>query len=393
MSRRPIALSHDLLRLQNEGYDLELRGGDTRLLIKDIPYVDAERTVRRGTLIMALNLLGSVTVNPPTPHTAYWSGSHPCHGDGRKITSFENPAAACDLGDSVYADFMFSAMAAYRDYHHKVTTYVGRIEAEAATIEPGVTARTFPAILEDNQESVFKYADTASSRAGIGALNDRLVGKRIGIVGLGGTGSYILDLIAKTHVAEIHLFDGDVFSQHNAFRAPGAPAIEQLESKPQKVSHFGAIYANMRNGIILHDIFFGQSNLNLLDGLDFVFLCVDRGAAKRLVVNKLVSNNTPFIEVGMGVLLGDGQMGGIVRLCASTPTTREQAAPHISYYEDDGGANEYATNIQIAELNALSAALAVIRWKKIMGIYRDSREQYYCGYSIGSGEIISEGLK
>jgi hypothetical protein len=32
----------------------------------------------------------------------------------------------------------------------------------------------------------------------------------------------VLDFTAKTHVKEIHLFDGDTFFQHNAFRAPGA---------------------------------------------------------------------------------------------------------------------------------------------------------------------------
>jgi hypothetical protein len=37
--------------------------------------------------------------------------------------------------------------------------------------------------------------------------------------------------------------------------------------------------------------------------------------------------------------------------------------------------------------------MAVIQWKKLMGIYQDSREQFYCGYSIASGEIVSEGLK
>ena len=50
----------------------------------------------------------------------------------------------------------------------------------------------------------------------------RLAGDRIGIVGLGGTGSYILDYVSKTRVVEIHLFDGDGYQQHNAFRAPGA---------------------------------------------------------------------------------------------------------------------------------------------------------------------------
>jgi hypothetical protein len=34
---------------------------------------------------------------------------------------------------------------------------------------------------------------------------------KIAIIGLGGTGSYVLDLAAKTPVKEIHLFDGDKF--------------------------------------------------------------------------------------------------------------------------------------------------------------------------------------
>lgn len=36
-------------------------------------------------------------------------------------------------------------------------------------------------------------------------------------------------------------------------------------------------------------------------------------------------------------------------MTTSTAETRERAAPHISYPEDDGGANEYATNIQVAD--------------------------------------------
>ena len=48
MSLRPIARSPDLTRLRNEGYDLDIRGGF--LLVRDVPYVGADRTVRRGTL-------------------------------------------------------------------------------------------------------------------------------------------------------------------------------------------------------------------------------------------------------------------------------------------------------------------------------------------------------
>lgn len=391
MSRRPIARSSDLLRLQNEGYNLEIRGG--LLLVKSVPYVDSNRAIRRdGTLIVQLNLSGDKT-NAPSTHVAYWMGDHPCHNDGSRIAAFQNPSPPQDLGHGVRVDFTFSAKAEYRDYHHQVTTYVGRIVGEACKIEPEATACIFAPIPADEGESVFKYVDTASSRAGIDAVNERTIGKRIGIVGGGGTGAYILDFVAKTWVAEIHLFDGDVFSQHNAFRVPGAPNLRQLEARPQKVAYLKAIYENMRNGIVAHDGYLDDDSLALLDGLDFVFLCLDRGAGKRSIVERLIANGTPFVEVGMGVVLTDGQLSGIVRTVTSTPEMRAEAAPHVSYAAEDGVANEYATNIQIAELNAMNAAIAVVQWKKLLGIYPDTRAQYYIGYSIPSGEIISEGKR
>lgn len=390
MSRRPIAHSPDLLRLQNEGYDLDIRDG--YLLVRDVPFVDSQRVVRRGILISSLDLSGDVA-NKPKDHVCHWTGEHPCHSDGSKITSIQNASAPCDLAPDVRADFTFSAKADYRDYHHKITTYIGRIAGEATKLDPNSTACTFPAILADEEDSIFEYIDTATSRAGIGVVNAKLAGLKIGIAGLGGTGSYILDFVAKTPVAEIHVFDGDLFSQHNAFRSPGAPSIEELHAKPHKVVHFGGIYSNMRRGIIVHDVFLDASNVALLDGLDFVFVCMDVGSTKRVVVARLLANETPFIDVGMGVVLEDNHLAGIVRTTTCTAGTRSSAMPHVSFADSDGGANEYASNIQIAELNALNAAMAVISWKKLYGVYRDTRKQVYAGYSITSGEVVSEGTE
>jgi hypothetical protein len=387
MSRRPIDLSPDLTRLQNEGYDIIVRDGF--LVVRNVPYVDANCSLRSGVLISKLNLSGNKT-NKPDDHVAYWTGAHPCHADGALITSIQNPSPAQDLGNGIRADFTFSAKADYRDYHHKMVTYIGRITGEATKIDPNATARTYPAIAAEADDSVFKYIDTASSRAGISAINARLAGHRVGIAGLGGTGVYVLDLVVKTAVAEIHVIDGDVFSQHNAFRAPGAPTLAKLGAKPQKVVYFGELYSNMRNGIIVHDVFLDETNLHLLDGLDFLFVCLDQGTAKRAVVNRLVANGTSFADLGMGVVLSNGRLGGIVRVTTSTPETRDQASPHMSFSDEDGEVNEYATNIQIAELNALNAALAVIRWKKMFGIYQDIRGEIYSGYSIPSGEIVTE---
>jgi hypothetical protein len=390
MSPRPIARSPDLTRLRNEGYDIEVRGG--YLLVRDVPYVTAAREVKRGILISTLEMDAERTVKPTT-HVAYWTGEHPCHSDGGKIRSIENGSAAQDFGNGIRADFTFSAKSDYRDYFHKMTTYIGRITGEARVIDPNADARTFPAVRAEDEDGPFQYEDTATSRAGIGAANAKVAGLKIGIAGLGGTGAYILDFVAKTAVAQIHLFDGDVFSQHNAFRAPGAASLEELEKKPQKVARFAEIYGRMHRGIIPHDAYLSEANLSLLDGLDFVFVCIDRGPLKRLVIERLVANRTPFIEVGMGVMIEEGELGGIVRATTSTPETRAQAEPHISYAEDTGEVNEYATNIQIAELNASNAVMAVVRWKKHFGAIRDSRKNFNEAYLIASGEIAAEGLE
>lgn len=388
MSQRPIARSPDLLRLRNEGYDVRVQGGF--LLVRDVPYVTATREVRRGTLIVQLNLTGDVAAKPAS-HTAFWSGEHPCHRDGSRVKTFEHPSGPQSLGAGIHADHMFSAKADYRDYHHLTTTYIGRIAGEAIEVEPGATAQTFPVIAAEEATDVFRYVDTASSRAGIGAANDRVTGQRIGIVGLGGTGAYVLDLISKTAVQEIHLFDHDVFSQHNAFRAPGASSVGQLAARPKKVAHFAQVYAPLRNGVVPHDTFVGGSNISLLDGLDFVFLCMDGGPAKQDIVASLNLTGTPFVDAGMGLLLGEGnRIGGLVRVTTSRPSSREAASRHISFADASGMEGEYSTNIQVVELNALNAALAVVSWKKLFGFYQAAGEEIYSGFSIRTGEVVTE---
>ena len=91
-------------------------------------------------------------------------------------------------------------------------------------------------------------ANCRSELSSTGMLNRKLEGPKIAIVGVGATGSYVLDLVAKTPVAEIHLFDRDMFLNHNAFRSPGAPSLEDLSKKQQKVNYLAAIYAAAVSG-------------------------------------------------------------------------------------------------------------------------------------------------
>lgn len=118
--------------------------------------------------------------------------------------------------DDIILHFSFSNKPAggYPNYFEKVTTYAEIITSQARAINPEVTAKTFKVVECSEEESVFKYLDSNSSRANINFINEKFKGKKIGIIGLGGTGSYILDLVAKTPVDKIFLFDSDEFLLH-----------------------------------------------------------------------------------------------------------------------------------------------------------------------------------
>ena len=59
---------------------------------------------------------------------------------------------------------------------------------------------------------------------------------------------------------------------------------------------------------------------------------------------------------------------------------------------EDKDENLYRSNIQIAELNALNAAFAVIEYKKHFDFYQDVRDNIQTIYSINVGEVINNDL-
>lgn len=143
MSRGLIARSPDLRALEADRYSLRI-ADDAFLVIDRVPYVTMARKVQRAELVMVLTLKGDATAKP-SEHVAYWSGEHPHHADGRKLDALLVPnSGRTAVSPSFPSVLMFSAKADYRDYHHKVTTYVEILSREARSIEPEVTARESP---------------------------------------------------------------------------------------------------------------------------------------------------------------------------------------------------------------------------------------------------------
>lgn len=392
MSQKLVDRSPDLKRLRNDGYDIHVIG--THLLVRNIPYVNNMKEVKRGTLVSTLTLQQDKTIKP-ADHVATFNGERPCDRDGNPLTNIIIEDKHKGLAPGVEINFTFSSKPThgqgYPDYFEKMVTYIKILSNEAKAIDQTITAITNPIIESDEVNPVFKYFDTSSSRAGIDALSPKLALGKVAILGLGGTGSYILDLVAKTHVVEIHLFDDDKFLQHNAFRCPGAVAIEDLQPDLLKVEYYKALYSKLRNGIVAHPYRVDSYNANELRDMNFVFVCLDSGEHKDVIMKVLEETGIAFIDVGMGVHETDASLHGILRVTTSTPQKREHVRGNqrISFAPATGN-NEYSRNIQVADLNCLNAALAVIRWKKLCGFYNDLEHEHHSTYVINTSKLSRE---
>jgi hypothetical protein len=104
MSKRLISLSSDLNRLREDGYDLDIQNG--YLLVRDVPYVGADRQIKLGILVSNLDLAGDVTVQPQD-HTMRFVGEFPCDQNGAPLEALRHGYDQ-DLGGGLIVNYSFS---------------------------------------------------------------------------------------------------------------------------------------------------------------------------------------------------------------------------------------------------------------------------------------------
>lgn len=386
MSTTLVARSPDLAQLVAEGYDVEVHDGN--LLVHHVPYVTAAGAVDYCILVSELSTNGERTI-APAAHTVWVVGEVPYDHQGGKVAIvISEGAQACGVG--LVASCMLSGKPKNQnpdDYHQKITTYVDILGRYARFFDGTATHTSYPARATRPDESVFQYQDSATSRSGISAIAAKLKLDRVAIVGLGGTGSYILDLLAKTPIGELHLFDDDLLYAHNAFRAPGAAPLDKLSKSPRKVDYFAAQYEAIRRHIVTHPVKVTAANVEDLRSMQFVFLAMDAGPAKRDIVEHLIAWGVPFIDSGMNVQRVDDSLRGTLRITTGQPGAYQHVPQRVSC--TDITANEYDANIQTADLNMLNAALAVVKFKKLYGYYMDSSKEMNSLYVVARSKITN----
>lgn len=254
----------------------------------------------------------------------------------------------------------------------------------------------------------FKILNTYEVRSGVAAIQDRIRGQSIAIIGLGGTGAYVLDMIAKTPVGEIHLVDDDYIDWHNFMRAPGAPTGEEIDSLMEikqsgtdcfgKVDYYYSKYESLREGIHAHTVrldslskcneFFGEHRI------DYAFVCIDQdenseSPRQDVVYSALSEAGIPFVDSGISISLDNDAVSGAVTTSAYSAGSLEwkTGVPNASLRNKGLGYR----NVQLPEVNALAASLAVMEWRRQTKQYISKSSSFLHKFRLEIPYVVTPG--
>jgi hypothetical protein len=388
MFQKLVSRNPDLARLVERGYAVAF--DSLHLVVRDIPYLNAAGDLEIGAIVTQMSFPEPDLVQQ-NDHQIFFCGGVPHGLDGVPIPNLAGGPVTIPLSprcDDIPVQRSFSnkpkPAGKFDDFFAKIESYVAIISGPAMEKFP-VTPLTFRVDQADQPESVFKFHDTLTSRAEIADLTDRLKNDVVAIIGLGGTGAYILDYLVKTPVREIRGFDGDEFHVHTAFRAPGR--LYPAEFRQPKATVYQARYENFRSGLSLAPRYVVATSAADLQDVTFAFVCVDRGPARKEIFDLLISMDISFIDVGMGLNKKPGGLGGLLRMTYFEAGDAQRVRDLALAEEGEGDDNLYKANIQISELNALNAALAVVRFKQARGFYTTSTSAYHALFDVTTGTI------
>lgn len=370
MPENPTALSPHVQRLRDEGYAVNIFQ-DKYIVVDNVPYVTETGGVARGSIISAYYYkdgkenLGDHTVlfTGSVPYTAKGESLETAMVADKNVVEVAGLRALCRFS---YKSSRLEEMLA--NSYNKLTHYIRKLQGYANVIDSTASASAKGSIAVRQERSVFFYPNTAIARAGLDAYEEKLKLPKVAIIGLGGTGSYILDAMAKTPVEEIHLYDDDFIEPATVYRMPAALTYEDAHKKVLKTEHHKEVYSRMRTGIVSHPTRINQANVHELDDCKFVFISVDDGPSRGLIARHLVEKGIPFVDTGMGVNTVPETTKLISRLRVTSIDSESKALIDTLPIADDKDDAVY-NNIQVVELNAMNAMLAVIVYKQKIGFY------------------------
>jgi hypothetical protein len=389
-----VAPDGSLDRLRAAGRRFAIR---ENYLVIAVPHLNGAGELRRGFIADPINLLNETDIGPPGNHQMYFIGEEPYDLTGASLVPV--------LGGGANQTAIFDGYVSSFYFSHKLQTADGQNRnyvSVAEKFEQHYRTIAGPAVYRFAEAdgpfldvdfgsdiiSPFCFPDTFSAHAELNGLNARLKPLTVGIIGLGGTGAYVLDFLSKTPVKLIRMFDDDEYAVKNAFRSPGTS--NSTDFKKFKVDLYAERYSSFRLDVVPHSERITRENRSLVEDCDFIFVCVDKAASRAAIVDVLCQLGKPFIDVGMGLNRTSGGLDGGLRATLVDEQTRALVVENATLPTGEDAEDLYQTNIQIAELNALNATLAVMLFKMRYGFYGAAEPVYNVLMNLGKLKLFTQ---
>ena len=163
-----------------------------------------------------------------------------------------------------------------------------------------------------------KGTDAMLLRAGPDAI--ALQSKRVAVIGVGAIGSHVADILVRSGVGEIHLFDYDLLWPANLIRhaappdsPPGIPKTAALVDSLSKFPWTSVIAPSELNGVIWRP----EDIRRIVESADLTIDATGHGGLSELAARVAYDHKRPYITVA---LFRGGSVARVRRQCTDTDT-------------------------------------------------------------------------
>ena len=155
-------------------------------------------------------------------------------------------------------------------------------------------------------------------------------------------------------------------------------------------------HGSLREGIHAHAVRVDSSSMFagflFAHPVDYAFVCIDQlidsdSPRQDVVYSALSEAGVPFIDSGVSITLDNGAVRGVVTTSAYAAGCLKwkDAVPNARVHGDHPGYR----NVQLPEVNALAAALAVMEWRRRTGQYVSDSTSFLHKFRLETPRVVA----
>lgn len=133
---------------------------------------------------------------------------------------------------------------------------------------------------------------------------EKAAASKVAIVGCGGLGGYVVNVLARFGVGNLTLIDGDVFNESNLNRQLFAVSSTIGKNKALATKNFLRLVNDETKVTVHEEMLTDENAVKLLKGHDIVVDCLDNIPSRWLINNTCKQIELPFVHGAIGGFFG-----------------------------------------------------------------------------------------